>query len=167
MSLTNGGSSTDAAFGGESAGGDGTPESDVTHSGTPPCAFAAVQPAGSAGGLTPSKSSEKKISGDSVIVAVAEPEPTLSVVMEAVLLNTVPHVPLEVSLTTCACVLVPPARLVGLYSRCWFGGDPVTDQPLSLAAASRTQLTLVPEGRSSLKARPVAVTLPMSFSATV
>ena len=44
-----------AAFGGVSAGGMGTPESDVTQSGGGPCAFVAVQFGGSAGGVTPSK----------------------------------------------------------------------------------------------------------------
>ena len=56
LSLTVAGSLTQAAFGGESAGGDGNPELDVCHN-TPSglIAFAAVQPGGSAGGVTPSK----------------------------------------------------------------------------------------------------------------
>ena len=44
-----------AALGGESAGGIGTPEFDVTQSGGGPCAFVATQSGGSAGGVTPSK----------------------------------------------------------------------------------------------------------------
>jgi len=44
-----------AAFGGESAGGLGTPELDVTHIGGGPSAFVASQPEGSAGGVTLSK----------------------------------------------------------------------------------------------------------------
>ena len=55
MSLTTAGSSIYAALGGESAGGMGTPEFDVTQSGGGPCAFVAVQSAGNAGGVTASK----------------------------------------------------------------------------------------------------------------
>src|SRR5207249_4082064 len=56
LSLTRGGSLTHAAFGGESAGGIGFPESDVCHN-TPSGSIAllAVQPAGSADGVTKSK----------------------------------------------------------------------------------------------------------------
>ena len=56
LSLTAAGSLTQAAFGGESAGGDGNPELDVCHN-TPSglIAFAAVQPGGSVGGVMPSK----------------------------------------------------------------------------------------------------------------
>src|SRR3989442_8696978 len=56
LSLTVAGSLIHAAFGGESAGGDGNPELDVCRN-TPSglIAFAAVQPGGSAGGVTPSK----------------------------------------------------------------------------------------------------------------
>src|SRR5216110_1323582 len=56
LSLTVAGSLTHAAFGGESAGGDGNPELDVCHN-TPSglIAFMAVQPGGSASGVTPSK----------------------------------------------------------------------------------------------------------------
>ena len=43
------------AFGSVSAGGIGTPESEVTHSGGGPCAFVAIQSGGKAGGATPSK----------------------------------------------------------------------------------------------------------------
>jgi hypothetical protein len=46
-----------AALGGVSAGGPGTPKSDVTHSGGGPCALVAVQFSGKVGGVTPSKSS--------------------------------------------------------------------------------------------------------------
>ena len=44
-----------AALGGESAGGIGTPESDVPQSGGGPCAFVAIQSGGNAGGVTSSK----------------------------------------------------------------------------------------------------------------
>jgi hypothetical protein len=44
-----------AALGGVSAGGIGTPESDVTQSGGGPWAFVAIQSGGSIGGVTPSK----------------------------------------------------------------------------------------------------------------
>ena len=43
------------AFGSVSAGGIGTPESEVTHSGGGPCAFVAIQSGGKAGGVTASK----------------------------------------------------------------------------------------------------------------
>src|SRR5213080_4770385 len=55
LSLTTAGSSMDAALGGVSAGGVGTPELDVTQSGGCPCAFVAVQSGGNAGGVTPWK----------------------------------------------------------------------------------------------------------------
>jgi hypothetical protein len=55
LSLTTAGSSTYAEFGAESAAGEGVPLLDVVHSGAGPEAFVAVQPAGSAGGVTPSK----------------------------------------------------------------------------------------------------------------
>jgi hypothetical protein len=45
----------DAALGDVSAGGSGTPEFDVTHSGGGPRAFVAGQSGGNAGGLTLSK----------------------------------------------------------------------------------------------------------------
>jgi hypothetical protein len=50
-----------AALGGESAGGLGTPEFDVTHIGGGPNAFVASQPRGSVGGVTPSKFSVNTI----------------------------------------------------------------------------------------------------------
>src|SRR6478736_4950434 len=52
LSLTTAGSSMNAALGGVSAGGIGTPESDVIQSGGGPCPFVATQPGGSAGGVT-------------------------------------------------------------------------------------------------------------------
>src|SRR4029077_13243922 len=55
LSLTTAGSSMNAALGGESAGGLGTPELDVTHIGGGPSAFVASQPGGNAGGVTLSK----------------------------------------------------------------------------------------------------------------
>ena len=54
LSLTSSGSSTKAALGSESAGGGGSPASEVTQSGAGPEPFV-VHPAGSAGGVTPSK----------------------------------------------------------------------------------------------------------------
>jgi hypothetical protein len=65
LSLTPWGLSTKAAFGGESEGGGGMPELEVTHSGGSPWSFVAVQPAGSAGGVTPSKSSLNVVAGSS------------------------------------------------------------------------------------------------------
>jgi hypothetical protein len=55
LSLTTAGSSMNAALGGVSAGGIGTPEFDVTHSGGGPWAFVATQSGGNAGGVTLSK----------------------------------------------------------------------------------------------------------------
>jgi hypothetical protein len=55
LSLTAAGSSTYTALGGESAGGIGTPEFELTHSGGGPCAFVAIQSGGKAGGVTASK----------------------------------------------------------------------------------------------------------------
>src|SRR5882724_5825926 len=74
LSLTVAGSLTHAAFGSVSAGGDGNPELDVCHN-TPSglIAFAAVQPEGSVGGVTPSKFSERTHkTGVGVGVAVGE-----------------------------------------------------------------------------------------------
>ena len=55
LSLTTAGSSMNAALGGVSAGGIGTPELDVTQSGGGPSAFVANHPTGNAGGVTLSK----------------------------------------------------------------------------------------------------------------
>jgi hypothetical protein len=55
LSLTTVGSSMYAALGGVSAGGIGTPEFEVIHSGGGPCAFVAAQLGGNAGGVTLSK----------------------------------------------------------------------------------------------------------------
>lgn len=52
-----------AALGGESATGVGTPEFDATHNGAGPCAFVATHPAGSAGGVTLSKFSLNCVHG--------------------------------------------------------------------------------------------------------
>jgi hypothetical protein len=46
-----------------SKGGDGIPTCDVSHSGGGPWAFVAVHPGGSAGGVTPSKSSLNVVVG--------------------------------------------------------------------------------------------------------
>jgi hypothetical protein len=63
LSLTTCGLSTKAAFGGVSKGGVGIPVCDVVHSGAGPWAFVAVQPGGSAGGVTPSKLSLNVVVG--------------------------------------------------------------------------------------------------------
>jgi hypothetical protein len=55
LSLTTSGSSTNAAFGSVSAGGIGTPEFEVTHTGGGPWAFVASQSGGNAGGVALSK----------------------------------------------------------------------------------------------------------------
>ena len=55
LSLTVWGSFTKAALGAESAAGEGVPELEVVQSGAAPVAFVAVQPAGRAGAVTPSK----------------------------------------------------------------------------------------------------------------
>src|SRR6188472_3099311 len=55
LSLTTDGSSIKRALGGESAGGIGSPELEVTHSGGGPSAFVASQPPGNTGGVNPSK----------------------------------------------------------------------------------------------------------------
>jgi hypothetical protein len=56
LSLITGGSFTQAAFGGESAGGEGTPVFEVCQSiPSGSIALVAVHPAGRAGGVTPSK----------------------------------------------------------------------------------------------------------------
>src|SRR5437660_2116213 len=55
LSLNTAGSSMNAALGGVSAGGVGTPLFDVTQSGGGPGAFVASHPAGNAGGTTLSK----------------------------------------------------------------------------------------------------------------
>jgi hypothetical protein len=55
LSLTTPGSSTNAAFGGVSAGGVGSPELDVTQNGGGPKALVANQSGGNMGGTTLSK----------------------------------------------------------------------------------------------------------------
>src|ERR1051326_123551 len=55
LSLTRPGSSTNAALGGESAGGSGRPELDVTQSGGGPKTLVASQSGGNVGGTTLSK----------------------------------------------------------------------------------------------------------------
>src|SRR6266545_2445751 len=93
LSLTTAGSSTNAAFGAESAGGAGVPALEVTHSGPGPAALVAVHPAGSAGAVTPSKFSLNKVtSGPTTATeAGAEPDPPSVDVNDAVLLSVVPH----------------------------------------------------------------------------
>jgi hypothetical protein len=116
LSLTTAGSSTNAAFGAELAGGVGTPEFEVTQNGAGPLAFVAVHPAGSAGAVTPSKFSLNTVtSGPTTATeAGAEPDPPSVDVNEAVLLSVVPHVPVVVVVVTCTCVLVFPASVVGV-----------------------------------------------------
>jgi hypothetical protein len=63
LSLTTWGLSTKAAFGGVSKGGVGIPVFDVVQSGAGPWSFVAVQPGGSAGGVTPSKFSLNVVVG--------------------------------------------------------------------------------------------------------
>jgi hypothetical protein len=55
--------STKAAFGAVSKGGVGIPVCDVVQSGSGPWSFVAVQPGGSAGGVTPSKASLNVVVG--------------------------------------------------------------------------------------------------------
>src|SRR4029077_1191661 len=57
LSLTTAGSSMNTALGSVSAGGIGTPESDVTQNGGGPWAFVAIQSGGNPGGVTLSKCS--------------------------------------------------------------------------------------------------------------
>jgi hypothetical protein len=116
LSLTTAGSSTKAAFGIESAGGVGTPELEVTHSGAGPAAFVAVHPAGSAGGVTPSKFWLNIVtSGPTTATeAGAEPDPPSVDVNDAVLLSVVPHVALVVLVVTCTCVLALPGSVVSV-----------------------------------------------------
>jgi hypothetical protein len=87
----------------------------------------------------------------------------LSDVNEAVLWYEPAEFPV-VALVTCAMVLELPATVLGPTS-CWFGGEPVTDQPVSLSPAS-VQSTSVPEGRLSVTDTPVAVGLPALVSVT-
>src|SRR4030095_2355336 len=103
LSLTTVGSLTKAAFGSESADGVGTPELEVTHRGAGPLAFVAVQPAGSAGGVTPAKFSLDAMTRGRTTAteAGAEPDPPSVDVNEAVLLRVVPHVALLVLVVTC------------------------------------------------------------------
>src|SRR6478735_9969537 len=63
LSLTTAGSSMNAALGGVSATGRGTPASDVTQRGGGPCAFVATQPEGNVGGITSSKFSRGNANG--------------------------------------------------------------------------------------------------------
>ena len=111
LSLTPSGSSTKAAFGSVSA-----PVLFVTHSGAEPEAFAAVQPAGSAGAVTASKLCENAVvTGPSTLVCAEPcPEPPSVDVNEAVFVYTEPQLPALVGLTTCTCVAEPPASVVGL-----------------------------------------------------
>ena len=73
----------------------------------------------------------------------------MSDVKEAVLWYVPAELPVVV-LVTCAIVLALPATVLGPTS-CWFGGEPVTDQPESLSPAS-VQSTSCPEGRLSVTA---------------
>jgi hypothetical protein len=102
LSLTTPGLSTKAAFGGVSAGGVGMPELDVCHSGGGPSAFVAVQPAGNAGGVTPSKFSLNVVSG-----CAQEAVPASSTSVRGVEL-VVPDPP---AATSVAPIAVPPTSV--------------------------------------------------------
>src|ERR1041385_135114 len=169
LSLTVAGSSTKTAFGAESAGGAGRPESDVTQSGWGPAAFAAVQPAGSAGGVTPSKLSANAVAAPAPTATDADacPEPSPEAVKDAGLSSVEPQVNSVVPLITWACVVAPPARVVWLYASVSFGGEPSTDQPGSLPPASIDQSIPWPPGRASVTARPWASAPPVLLSVTV
>ena len=102
LSLITAGSSTKAALGSESTGGVGVPAFEVTQSGAGPSAFAAVHPAGSAGGVTPSKFSLNSATNGPTTATDAESVPPSASddVNEAVLLSVAPHVPLVVLVVT-------------------------------------------------------------------
>jgi hypothetical protein len=108
LSLIEPGSSTNAAFGAESADGVGVPVLEVVQRAPPPVAFAAVHPAGNAGAATPSKLWLNTVLGAprTRIDAEALADPAFVLVTEAVLASVAPQVALEVSLTTWAWVLV-------------------------------------------------------------
>src|SRR5581483_4926750 len=114
LSLTTAGSSTNAALGAESAGGDGRPLFEVTQSGSGPPALVATQPAGSAGGVTPSKFSVNEVAAPAPTATFAklEPAPSSVVVNDATLCRVEPHVNSVVWLTTCAAVLAPTASVL-------------------------------------------------------
>ena len=118
LSLTVAGSFTKAAFGAEFAAGDGVPEFDVVQSGAAPVALAAVQPAGRAGAVTPSKFWLIVVaSGPSTCIAAeALFEPPFALVNEAVFESVAPHVPVLVPLTTWTCVLAPAASDVWFHT---------------------------------------------------
>ncbi len=79
LSLTTWGLSMNAAFGAESNGGGGKPELEVVHSGAGPWAFVAVQPAGSWGGVTPSKAWLNVVTGFTQAAAPASRTSALAV----------------------------------------------------------------------------------------
>jgi hypothetical protein len=108
LSLTPSGSSTKAVFGALSA-----PVLLVTQSGADPVAFAAVQPAGSAGAETASKLCESAVvTGPSTVVSAEPcPVPPSVDVNEAVFVNDEPQLAAAVGLTTCTCVAEPPASV--------------------------------------------------------
>ena len=84
LSLTTWGLSMKAAFGAESKGGGGKPELEVVHSGAGPWAFVAVQPAGSWGGVTPSKAWLNVVAGSAQEAAAASKTSALAVAAEPV-----------------------------------------------------------------------------------
>jgi hypothetical protein len=120
LSLTTAGSSMNAALGGESATGVGTPELEVTHSGAGPDALTATHPAGSAGGVTLSKFSLKRPTRVPTTVTEAMALPLLPlgqpllIVNEAVLVRVEPQVSGVVLLITWARVVVLPASVLTL-----------------------------------------------------
>jgi hypothetical protein len=121
LSLTKAGSLTHAALGVESATGVGLPVADVCHkTASGSTAFVATHPAGSAGGVTPSKFSLKPAIRlpTTVVEAMALPLPApghpLLTVNEAMLVRVEPQVAIVVLLITWARVVTPPASVVGL-----------------------------------------------------
>jgi hypothetical protein len=94
-------------------------------------------------------------------------EPPFALVNEAVFESVAPQVPVVVLLTTWTCVLAPDASDVWFQTSCWFGGEPLTDQPALEPLASTDQLTSAPDGRLSVTAIPVAAWPPTFDRATV
>ena len=111
LSLTTAGSFTHAAFGSESAGGDGSPASDVCQkipSGS--IAFVTVHPGSKAGGVTPSNVSERIRRGLHVAGAPFE-VPCLLNTEEAVAANATKAI---VALANAVARLIDP--LIALYA---------------------------------------------------
>jgi hypothetical protein len=118
LSLRVAGSLTHAALGSESAGGVGSPESDVCHNmGSTLMMFIATQPAGSIGGVTLSKYSLKTLPTtltEAMALPPLAPGQPLPIVNEAVLLRVEPQVAVVVALITWAWVVVLPGSVLRL-----------------------------------------------------